>query len=156
MHNHLRIPYDACAKHIHANMHRNLQVRVIPLGIPDVTYVLPIESIQEISIADMEEGSCEDTNCLVGLMSYNHQEYRFRTHQKSYDVVLFLESTAFPFERLKIVLPLTSYQDHMEGKIYIPTLYTNDTSVVPIEFVWEFLTQLPAFLYSTSDAEDLP
>lgn len=156
MHTHLRIPYDACAKHIQANLHKQLQMRVIPLDVPDVVYMMPIERIQDITIMEMKEGSCDDKNCIIGLMTYNHREYRFRTYQKSYDVLLFLESTYYPFQRLKIILPLSSYDNAVHSKIYIPPRYTSDVKIVPIEFIWEFLTQLPAFLYSHPDADDLP
>jgi hypothetical protein len=55
-----------------------------------------------------------------------------------------MEKMAFPFSKMKIVLPITSYKGDRD-MIYIPPEYTCDERVIPIEFVWEFLSQLNSY-----------
>lgn len=149
MYTHLRVPYDACVKHISRNLRRNLKIQVVKPEMPDVVQVMPIDSIRSLNITQMEEQECDTGECLSGIISYNNQQYRFRTHQWSYDVVLIMEKTSYPFHSMKLVLPITSWCSHHEDKICIPTEYTMDKQVVPVEFVWEFLSQLPVYLDDT-------
>jgi hypothetical protein len=154
MYTHLRVPYDACVKHISRNLRRNLKIQVVKPELPDVVQVMPIDSISSLNITQMEEKACDTGECLSGIISYNNQEYRFRTHQWSYDVVLIMEKTNYPFHCIKLVLPITSWCSHREDKICIPAAYTTDKQIIPVEFVWEFLSQLPVYLHDTNTHTD--
>lgn len=146
MHTHLRVPYDVCVRHINKSLHHNLTFQVVKPELPDVIEIMPIRNLRNLTITEMEEKDCDTGDCLSGIISYNNEEYRFRTHQWSYDVVLMLEKTRYPFHQRKIILPITSWCSHPDEKICIPYEYTTDARIVPIEFVWEFLFQLPLYL----------
>lgn len=142
---HLRIPYDACVQHISKTLHKGLQVRIVSPKNPGTTCIVPLENIQGLEIQDMKEDDCGYYNCLQGTIGYDKRIYAFRTHYTSYDAVLLLKNTEFPYEALQMVLPLTTFPD-TKDRIYIPEEFTEDKTIVPIEFVWEFLIQAPRFL----------
>ena len=145
---HLRVPYDNCIRHIQKNLRRTLQVHIISQDIPDTITTIPIDQIKNMAITHMEESFCESNSCLNGKIVYNHNIYKFITHHVSYDVVLIMEKTSYPFNKMKMILPITSYKDaNMDYKIYIPPEYSNDEKIIPIEFVWEFLSQLQPYMY---------
>ena len=150
LHTHLRVPYDTCVNHIRKNLKKTLQVRIIRQDKPDIVDILPLESIKNMAITHMEEDICNDSECLYGNMIFNGNFYRFNTHNRSYDVVILMEKTSYPFHKMKMVLPITSnqyeHQDNQDYIIHIPSEYTNNEKVVPIEFIWEFLSQLQPFL----------
>ena len=147
LHTHLRVPYDTCARHISKNLRKTLQVHIIRQDKPDTVDILPLESIRNIEIVHIEHETCNDIDCLHGNMVFNGNPYRFTIHQRSYNVVLIMEKTAFPFAKMRMVLPITSYKGD-RNMIYIPPEYTHDEKVIPIEFVWEFLSQLSTFVDS--------
>ncbi len=152
LHTHLRVPYDTCVKHISKNMRKTLQVRIVRQDTSDVVDILPLESIRNMAITHMQEGTCSNRECLHGTMLFNENFYRFNTHQKSYDVVIMMEKASYPFNKMKLVLPITSYPVNNENyMIYIPSEYTSDEKVVPIEFVWEFLSQLHTYFGNNVD-----
>lgn len=158
MHTHLRVPYEACVNHIRKNLRRNLKVQIIKPELPDKIQTMPMESIADLNIADMQEKACNrdnDTeNCLFGTILYQQEKYKFHTHQSSYDVVLILRKMTYPFQHIKIMLPITSWNEQAEDKIYIPPEYTTDAKVIPVEFVWEFLSQFPVYLNQSVNEVD--
>lgn len=155
-HTHLRVPYDICVKHITTNLRKNLCVDIISPQIPDVVHKLPLDSMRSMIIKHMEETTSEHGDCLKGMLYYKNDMYRFKTYHHSYDVVLVLKKTSYPYHILKMKLPISSCQphhmvDHHDNTyhdqiIYIPSEYTDDVKFIPTEFVWEFLSQLPSYL----------
>lgn len=153
LHTKLRVSYDTCMRHISKNLRGTLKVHIVKHDTPDVVDILPLEAIRNMAITHMEQGDCNGGECLSGTMFFNNGFYRFCTHQKSYDVVIVMEKMIYPFNKLKIILPITSYSnpydtntDNTCSKIYIPPEYTSDAKTIPIEFVWEFLSQLPMYI----------
>lgn len=155
LHTRLRVPYDTCVNHINKNLKKTLQVRIIRQDTPDIVDVLSLEDIKNMEITHMEEDICNDSECLYGDMLFNGNFYRFNTHNRSYDVVMVMEDTRYPFHKMKMVLPITSskydLQNNQDYMIHIPTEYTNNEKVVPIEFIWEFLSQLQSYLDTKMD-----
>lgn len=142
---HLRVPYDACVVHIHQNLRNNLSFRMMRSDIPGVVHVMPLGSIKSMSITEMMENRCGTTDCLSGILTYEHEEYRFVTRQDPNVVALMMEMTKYPFHHAMLVLPITLSADHSWDKIHIPVEYTTEDHVIPLEIVWEFLSQLPAY-----------
>lgn len=154
---HLRVPYDVCVKHIGKNMRKNLNIQVISQKKPDVVRTLALENLKKLQIKEMCENVCDDHDCLTGTVDYNGDIYTFKTHHNTYDAVLMLKKTSYPFDVVKIILPITTYHDgayEKNTKIYIPEEFTEDKKVIPIEFVWEFLNQLPVFLKYDLEVND--
>jgi hypothetical protein len=134
--------------HIQKNLRSTLKIHIISQDIPDRITIIPIERIKNITITHMEEILCENNNCLSGKILYNNDIYKFIVHHTMYDVILIMEKSSYPFTKMKIILPITSYKDdRMDNKIYIPPEFSKDEKIIPIEFVWEFLSQLQPFLY---------
>lgn len=144
----LTVPYDVCVRHISRNMRRSLQVGIIRQSVPDVISTLPLESIRSMEIKHIEEGECDIDECIKGTVMYEGNTYVFRTHSSTCDVVLLMEKTNYPFDRLRMILPITSCIANTNAdsqKIVVPTKYMGDDGKIPIEFVWEFLNQLPQY-----------
>lgn len=149
----LTIPYDVCVRHINRNMRRSLQVGIIRQNIPDVISTLPLESISSMEITYIEESECEVDECLKGTIMYEGNTYIFRTHRSMYDVVLIMQKTNYPFDKIRMILPITvgalsantNTNTNNSQMIYIPFKYIGEDGKIPIEFVWEFLVQLPNY-----------
>lgn len=160
---HLRVPYDVCVKHIGKNMRKNLNIQVISQKKPDMVSTLSLENLKHVKIKDMCEGVCDDHDCLTGTIEYDGDIYTFKTHHNTYDALLILKKTSYPFDVVKIILPITTYRDtysknenhETNTKIYIPEEFTEDKKIIPIEFVWEFLNQAPSFLKYTSKMDEI-
>lgn len=164
----LRVPYDICVTHIRKNLHKNLNVKIISQKKPDMVSTVSLENMKELQIKEMSETDCGTHDCLMGTIEYDGDLYTFKTHHNTYDVILNMKKTNYPFDMLKVVLPITTYradnkyENHEnDTKIYIPEEFTDDKKIIPIEFIWEFLSQLPSFLIMISkigmgDEDHLP
>lgn len=154
---HLRVPYDVCVKHITTNLRKNLYIDVISPQVPDVVKKLPLDTMRGMNIKHMEETTSDHGDCLKGLLYYNEDMYSFKTYHQAYDVVLVMKKTSYPYHIIKMKLPISSFQKHniadhhdksadYDEIIHIPSEYTDDVKIIPTEFVWEFLSQLPSYL----------
>lgn len=144
---HLKIPYDVCASYIARNMRKDLIIHLVSYKRPDVISTISLENMKGLNIQEMKENDCGKNECLEGYLKYEGKTYNFKTHHYAYDAVLCMKNKDDPYDKIKIVLPITTYKERYDDrKIYIPEEFTKDIKIVPIEFVWEFLTQLPSLL----------
>lgn len=148
LYTHLRVPYDVCVKHITKNLRKKLNVKIISPKVPDVINTVSLDEIS-LNIRNMEEKDCKSHDCIEGTLYYKDELYTFKTHHNSYDAILIMKKTRYPFDTFKMILPITTYHNkntennENNTKIYIPEEYTTDNKIIPVEFVWEFLSQLP-------------
>lgn len=139
----LRVSYDVCASHIARNLKKNLRVNIISNKKYGMMLDAPIEHLRGLYIREMKESENE---CIVGMIDFENNTYSFHTHHYAYDAVMYMRNMDYPYDKIRMVLPITTYNDKKDCKIYIPEEFTNNVNVVPVEFVWEFLTQLSDFL----------